>query len=94
MKGMFERPVLVLAFVIQAAMKCQATFCDDRKRSLQQELRNHLKRCSHSNPINFQCCDAEKSSLQERIKNHDILCGKLYKVYLLCIYSVKLFVYS
>lgn len=77
---MFERPVLLLAFVIQAAMKCQGTFCSDRKRSLQHEINNHLKRCSRSNPINLQCCDAEKSSLQERIKNHEMLCGKFYVV--------------
>ena len=72
MKGMF----FILAFVIQAAIKCQATFCSGRYENLQQEIRNHLKRCTNTG-INSQCCDVEKSSLKERKKNHKILCGKL-----------------
>ena len=82
---MFARTLFLLAFVIEAAMKCQATFCGDLKQSLEQELYDHLKRCSYNATNNkSQCCEAENSSLDERIKNHDILCGgKLFKIYVL-----------
>ena len=82
MKGIFGRLVFLLALV---TMKCQATFCGDRKQRLEKELNDHFKRCSyHGAEIKSQCCEAEKSSLDERMKDHEILCaGKLYKIYLL-----------
>ena len=77
MKGMFGLHVLLLVFVVQAAIKCQATFCSDRSKKLQQELDDHKRRCI-SSAVNSECCEAEKSSLEERGKNHGILCGELY----------------
>ena len=76
MKGMFGLHFLLLAFVIQAAIKCQATFCSDCYENLQQELNDHCERCVYS-AVKSKCCEAEKSSLEERKKNHGILCGNL-----------------
>ena len=84
MKGMFGLHGLLLVFAIQAAIKCQATFCSDRYINLQQELIDHCMRCITGPAVNSECCEAEKSSLEERKKNHRILCGELYnKIYLL-----------
>lgn len=67
MKGIFGRPAFLLAFVIHAAMKCQAKFFVDREQRLGQELYHHSKRCSyHTAGKKSQCCEAEKSSLDER----------------------------
>ena len=76
MKGMFGLNFLLLAFVIQAAIKSQATFWSDRHKNLQQELNDHYVRCIWL-AVNSECCEAEKSSLEERKKNHGILCGNL-----------------
>ena len=76
-KKMFELVGLLLVFVIQAAVKCQATFCSDRHKTLQQELYNHCIRCVLT-AVNSECCEAENSSLKERGKNHGILCGEFY----------------
>ena len=73
MKGMFGLHVL-LVFVIQEAIKCQATFCSDRHKNLQQEVKDHCERCVYST-VNSECCEAENSSLEERKTNHGILCG-------------------
>ena len=82
MKGIFGLPVLLLIFVIQTAIKCQATFCIDRKTKLQQELFDHCVRCIFS-AVKSGCCEVEKSSLEERERNHGILCGEFYnKIYL------------
>ena len=75
MKGMFGLHVLVLVFVLQAAIKCQATFCSDRYKKLHQELNDHCSRCPYL-IVNSECCEAERSSLEEREKNHGILCGE------------------
>ena len=76
MKGMFGLHVLLLVFVIQAAIKCQATFCSDRHKNLQEELNDHCWRLfGHLTDVNSKCCESEKSSLEERKKNHGILCG-------------------
>ena len=81
MKGiLFGLPALLLVFVIQAAMKCNATFCSDRSDTLQQDIRNHKSRCSDLDDEESSCCEAEKSSLEERMKNHLILCGGEFHV--------------
>ena len=83
MKGIFGLPVFLLIFVTQTAIKCQATFCRDRKKKLEQELFDHCVRCIYP-AVKSGCCEAEKSSLEERKINHEILCGEFYnKIYLL-----------
>ena len=74
MKGIFGLHVLLLVFVIQAATKCQAAFCSDRRKTLQQELKDHFLRCIYS-AVKSECCVAVESSLEERKKNDGILCG-------------------
>ena len=76
MKGMFGLHALLLVFVIQAAIKCKATFCSDRYKKLQQKLNDHCSRCHYFLIVNSECCEAERSSLEEREKNHGILCGE------------------
>ena len=78
MKRILGLHVLLLVFVIQAAIKCQAKFCSDRQKNLQQELNEHYVRCIFP-AVKSECCVAEKSSLDERKKNHGILCGGKYK---------------
>ena len=74
MKGIFGLYVLLLVFVIEEVIKCQATFYIDRRDTLQQELNYHCLRCVHL-AVKSECCVAEESSLKERGKNHGILCG-------------------
>ena len=74
---MFGLHVLLLVFVIQAAIKCQAEFCSDCHKSLQQEINNYCLRCINDLAVKSECCEAEESSLEERKTNHRILCGKL-----------------
>ena len=60
-------------------LKCQATFCSDRRSKLENELKAHLLRCSNQNDHTAPCCDAENSSLKERKQNLAIICaGELY----------------
>ena len=74
MKGILFRQLgLSLVFVIQAAMKCQATFCDDLIKKLNEELREHLNRCTDEKSES-PCCEAEESSLKERTRNYKKLC--------------------
>ena len=83
MKRIFGLPVHLLIFVTQTAIKCQATFCSDRKTKLEQELFDHCVRCIYP-AVQSGCCEAEKSSLEERKRNHGILCCEFYnKIYLL-----------
>ena len=82
MKGIFGLHVLLLVFVIQEVVKCQAAFCSDRRETLQQQLNYHCVRCVYP-AVKSECCMAEESSLKERGKNHGILCGgKLHNSYI------------
>ena len=94
MKGIrFGQPVLYFFIVIQAAMKCQASFCDDRYDRLMEEIRNATSYCTgpaekRSSCImkRSSCCEAHVSSLEERTRNHKILCpseGELYQFFLI-----------
>ena len=78
MKGILlgQEAVLLLVFAIQTAMKCHATFCNDRYDSLLHDICNHNRRCLHSDNKGPSCCEAEESSLKERIQNHIILCDE------------------
>ena len=79
MKGiLFGQPNLLLVLVIQTAMKCHATFCNDRYDKLRQDFLNHKRRCSQLDDKESSCCRAEESSLKERRKNHKILCNVLF----------------
>ena len=74
MKGILFRQLgLLFVFVIQTAMKCQATFCDDLIKKLHEELREHLNRCTDEKSES-PCCEAEESSLKERIRNYKKPC--------------------
>ena len=74
MKGILFRQLgLSLVFVIQAAMKCQATFCDDLIKKLNEEVREHWSRCLDEKSES-PCCEAEESSLKERTRNYKKLC--------------------
>ena len=83
MKGIrFGQLVLYLFIVIQAAMKCQASFCDNRYDRLMEEIRNATSDCTRPAEERSPCCEAHVSSLEERTRNHKILCpseGELYK---------------
>ena len=87
MKGIrFGQPVLYFFIVIQAAMKCQASFCDDRYDRLMEEIRNATSYCTRPAEKRSPCCEAHVSSLEERTRNHKILCpseGELYQFFLI-----------
>ena len=67
----FRQCVLLLVFVIQAVMVCQAMFCSEIYVKLLRDTEDHSKRCGEKKGP---CCEAEKSSLDERQRNYKLLC--------------------
>ena len=73
---MFGKTVLLLIkviFITWRAIKCQDSFCSDRKVNLQKDTEEFENRCQFGSS-GSPCCEAEKSSINERWENLEELC--------------------
>ena len=74
---MFGKAVLLLIkviFITWRAIKCQDSFCSDRKVNLQKDTEEFENRCQLGSSGSPACCEAEKSSINERWENLEELC--------------------